>query len=74
MIPALGETASLTRTVTESDIQQFADLVGDHNPVHVDDTFAKKHDLGVGLPMACGEYRLSQQCLERDSRVLELSI
>ena len=46
MIPALGETASLTRTVTESDVQQFADLVGDHNPVHVDDTFAKKTRFG----------------------------
>ncbi len=46
MIPALGETASLTRTVTESDIQQFADLVGDYNPVHVDDAFAKKTQFG----------------------------
>lgn len=46
MIPALGEMASLTRTITESDVQQFAELVGDYNPVHVDDTFAKKTRFG----------------------------
>lgn len=28
------------RTVTEGDIQVFADLTGDHNPVHVDPEFA----------------------------------
>jgi acyl dehydratase len=46
MLPALGEQASLTRTITENDVKQFAALVGDDNPVHVDDEFAKKTRFG----------------------------
>jgi len=32
----LGATASLTRTVTEEDVQRFAEATGDRNPVHLD--------------------------------------
>jgi 3-hydroxybutyryl-CoA dehydratase len=42
----IGETASLTRKITDSDIHQFAELVGDYNPVHVDDAFARKTRFG----------------------------
>ncbi len=41
-MPKEGETASLSKTVSQSDIEQFAELVGDRNPVHVDEDFAKK--------------------------------
>jgi 3-hydroxybutyryl-CoA dehydratase len=37
----VGETASLSKTITDEDIHAFADLVGDHNPVHLDDSYAK---------------------------------
>lgn len=37
----VGETASLLKTITDEDIHAFADLVGDHNPVHLDDSYAK---------------------------------
>lgn len=30
------------RVITEDDINLFADVSGDHNPVHLDDEFAKK--------------------------------
>lgn len=43
---AVGETASLTKTITEGDIRQFAELVGDVNPLHLDDTFAAKTRFG----------------------------
>lgn len=46
MLPAPGETACLTRTITQRDVEEFAELVGDHNPVHMDDTFAKKTRFG----------------------------
>jgi 3-hydroxybutyryl-CoA dehydratase len=46
MVPKLGEKASLTRTITESDVQQFAALVGDNNPVHLDEAFAQKTRFG----------------------------
>lgn len=36
----LGESASLTKTVTESDIERFADVSGDNNPVHLDEAYA----------------------------------
>lgn len=36
----VGDTASLTRKVTEADVGAFADLTGDHNPLHLDDGYA----------------------------------
>lgn len=36
----VGQTVSRTRVVTDKDIRAFADLSGDHNPVHLDDAFA----------------------------------
>ena len=35
-----------TRTVGENDIFTFADLTGDHNPIHVDAEFAKNTQFG----------------------------
>jgi acyl dehydratase len=37
----IGETASITKLFTESDVQQFASLSEDYNPVHLNDEFAK---------------------------------
>ncbi|MEP0203221.1 MAG: MaoC/PaaZ C-terminal domain-containing protein [Halioglobus sp.] len=37
---ALGQTASYTKTVTEQDIQLFAVVSGDINPVHLDSDYA----------------------------------
>jgi 3-hydroxybutyryl-CoA dehydratase len=34
-------TASYRHTVTAADVQGFADLSGDHNPVHLDEDFAR---------------------------------
>lgn len=38
----VGDTASITRTMTEKDIVAFAELTGDRNPVHLDEAFAQK--------------------------------
>lgn len=40
MKPAIGDTAFLSRTISDADIRAFADTTGDHNPVHLDDDFA----------------------------------
>lgn len=34
------------RIVTESDLQQFAAISGDHHPIHTDDDFARKTPFG----------------------------
>jgi acyl dehydratase len=36
----VGDTASLTRTVTDADIHTFAEVTGDRNPIHLEDAFA----------------------------------
>ena len=36
----IGQTVSRARVVTDADIRAFADLSGDHNPVHLDEAFA----------------------------------
>jgi 3-hydroxybutyryl-CoA dehydratase len=36
----VGDTASLKRTVTNEDIRAFAEVSGDHNPIHLDEGFA----------------------------------
>ena len=36
----VGDSASLTRKVTDDDIRGFAEVTGDHNPIHLDDGYA----------------------------------
>lgn len=36
----VGDQASFTKTISESDIYQFAGITGDFNPLHVDKEFA----------------------------------
>jgi len=42
----VGDSAEITKTITEADVQAFAGLTGDHNPVHVDNAFAKTTRFG----------------------------
>src|SRR6185295_1057042 len=37
-----GDSASVTKTITEADIQAFGDLTGDHNPLHFDKDHARR--------------------------------
>ena len=41
-----GMTATMSHLVTESDVAGFANLSGDHNPVHLDDEYASKSRFG----------------------------
>jgi len=41
-----GDTASITKTITDEDIRKFADASGDHNPLHLDEEFAKTTRFG----------------------------
>lgn len=42
----VGDTASMSRTVTDNDIRLFAYLSGDNNPVHLDEEYAKSTAFG----------------------------
>lgn len=37
----IGQTASFSRTITETDLVAYAGLSGDYNPVHVDKVYAE---------------------------------
>ncbi len=37
-----GQQASITREVTAADVETFAEISGDNNPVHLDQAFAEK--------------------------------
>jgi 3-hydroxybutyryl-CoA dehydratase len=37
----VGMTAAYSHTLTDQDVHSFADLTGDHNPLHLDEDFAR---------------------------------
>ena len=41
-----GDTASLSKTITDNDIRAFADVSCDHNPLHLDEAFAQQTRFG----------------------------
>jgi 3-hydroxybutyryl-CoA dehydratase len=42
----LGDTASLRRTITQDDVNQFARITMDTNPLHLDEEYAKQTRFG----------------------------
>jgi len=42
----VGDNAEITKTIEQADIHAFADVTGDHNPVHVDEAFAQTTRFG----------------------------
>jgi len=49
----VGDSASITKTITEADIILFAGITGDFNPLHVNKEFAKKTMFGRRLAHGC---------------------
>ena len=45
-IPAIGQTARRSRTVTARDIELFTDISGDRNPLHYDEAAARATRFG----------------------------
>ena len=43
---SIGDSAEITKTIEQADIDAFAQVTGDHNPVHVDEEFAKTTRFG----------------------------
>lgn len=42
----VGDTASFGKTLTEADVYQFAGIIGNFNPIHVNKEFCSKTALG----------------------------
>jgi 3-hydroxybutyryl-CoA dehydratase len=42
----IGDNASITKTITDEDIHTFADVTGDHNPLHLNDEYARDTRFG----------------------------
>jgi acyl dehydratase len=43
---AVGETAEFSKTLTERDLEQFAAISGDFDPIHVDEAYARTTPFG----------------------------
>lgn len=70
---AVGDAVSVTRTLSAADIACFADLSGDHDPIHTDAAHAATTAFGriiahgalvMGLPSAAASM-MSQRSVER---------
>jgi 3-hydroxybutyryl-CoA dehydratase len=44
---AVGDRATFTKTITEADVEQFANVSGDRYPLHVDDDYARTTRFGA---------------------------
>jgi 3-hydroxybutyryl-CoA dehydratase len=42
----VGQSAEVSKTITDEDIRAFAELSGDRNPVHLDDEYAARTRFG----------------------------
>ncbi len=42
----IGDTFTITREITDDLVRVFAEVSGDHNPIHLDDEFAKQTRFG----------------------------
>jgi len=43
---SVGDSAEITKTIEQADVDAFAAVSGDHNPIHVDEAFAKTTRFG----------------------------
>jgi len=53
----VGDSYSIQRFISAEDIDTFADITGDDNPVHVDPDYAKEHSR-FGKPVVHGVFLL----------------
>jgi 3-hydroxybutyryl-CoA dehydratase len=42
----IGDSASISKTITDADVQAFAEVSGDHNPLHLDEEYAANTRFG----------------------------
>lgn len=42
----VGDSVSFKRTISDDDVRAFAEVSGDHNPLHMDDAYARTTSFG----------------------------
>jgi 3-hydroxybutyryl-CoA dehydratase len=45
----IGQRASLSKTISAGDVDTFAELIGDVNPIHVDEEYARRSRFGARI-------------------------
>lgn len=45
-LPAMGQTATRTSSITDADVRAFAAIFDDHNPIHLDEDVAAQSVFG----------------------------
>ena len=63
---SVGDTHTFTRTVTMADVQAFADVTGDDNPIHVDPTAGEASRFGTNVVHGVLLLGLASKVLGRD--------
>ena len=78
----VGETAEFSKTLTESDIAQFAAISGDFDPIHVDEAHARTTPFGRRIAhgilsmavLSTVSAMISRRARERGSRGTSVSM
>ena len=79
---AVGETAEFSKTLTESDVAQFAAISGDFDPIHVDEAHARTTPFGRRIAhgilsmalLSTVSAMISRRARERGSRGTSVSM
>lgn len=78
----IGEEATFAKVISEHDLALFAELTGDHDPIHVDEEYARKSPFGrriahgglvMGL-LSTTASTISRRAAERGSRGVSVSL
>jgi 3-hydroxybutyryl-CoA dehydratase len=79
---AIGETATFSKTITETDIVLFSGLTGDFDPIHVNEEYARASAFGrriahgglvMGL-LSTTASMMSRRSVERGSSAISVSL
>jgi len=72
----IGSIGTVSKTISESDIYLFAGIIGDFNPIHVNEEFAKRTKFGTRIVygmLLCSFFHSAISSLFKDLQVIYLS-
>lgn len=78
----VGERAEFRKTISEADLLAFAEITGDHDPIHVDEAYAARSNFGrriahgalvMGL-LSTTASMISRRAVERGAKGVSVSL